>query len=82
MSAAMPGPVIDAAVLRPKIVARIERLPAGDLPAVERALAEIEARRLSEELGAELAEDWKSGALSEESIKEAVLEHRRKHPYR
>jgi hypothetical protein len=82
MSAPMTQPLTDAAALRPKIVERIKQLPASDLPTIDRVLHEIEVRHLSEELGKELAEDWKSGAITEESIAEGVREHRKKHPYR
>ncbi len=82
MTSASPPSPSEASVLRPLILARIEQLPAEDLPLIDRTLLELETRRLSDELGAALAEDWRSGRITEESIAEAVREHRQKHPYR
>ena len=73
---------IDPKELRPLLHAEIDRLKDEDLPVAHRALLEIEARRLFDKLGEDAAEDWASGRLTEENINEAVLEHRRKHPYR
>ena len=52
------------------------------LAAAHRALLEIELRRLADKLGTAFDEDWASGKLTKENIQEAILEHRRKHPYR
>ena len=73
---------IDPKDLRPLLHAEIDKLKDEDLAAAHRALLEIEARRLADELGAALDEGWASGRITEESIAEAIREHRRKHPYR
>ena len=72
---------IDPKDLRPLLHAEIDRLKDQDLAAAHRALLEIELRRLGDELGAAFDEDWASGRLTTENIEEAILEHRRKHPY-
>lgn len=72
----------DPKELRPLLHAEVEKLRDEDLVAARRALLEIEARRLADELGAAMDEDWASGRITNESIAEAILEHRRKHPYR
>ena len=72
----------DPKELRPLLHAEVDKLRDEDLLAARRALLEIEARRLADELGAALDEDWASGRITNESVAEAILEHRRKHPYR
>ena len=72
---------IPAQQLRPLLHRKLDELDDADLAAVHRQILEIEARRLASELGKELAGDWKSGRLSEESIKSAVKDHRAAHPY-
>ena len=73
---------LDPKELRPLLHAEIDRLKDEDLAAAHRALLEIEARRLADELGVALEEGWASGRITEESIAEAIREHRQKHPYR
>lgn len=72
---------IDPKQLRPLLHAEIDRLHEEDLAAAHRALLELEARRLFDELGRDFDEDWASGKLTTENIQESILEHRRKHPY-
>ena len=73
---------IDPKDLRPLLHAEIDKLRDEDLTLMHRAMLEIELRRLADELGAGFDEDWASGKLTKEKIEEAILEHRRKHPYR
>ena len=73
---------IDPKDLRPLLHAEIDKLKDQDLAAAHRALLEIEARRLADELGEAMDEAWASGRITKESIAEAISEHRRKHPYR
>ena len=72
----------DPKELRPLLHAEVDKLRDEDLAAARRALLEIETRRLADELGAALDEQRASGRITNESIAEAILEHRRKHPYR
>ena len=73
---------MDPKELRPLLHAEIDKLKDEDLALVHRAMLEIELRRLVDKLGAGFDEDWASGKLTKENIQEAILEHRRKHPYR
>ena len=73
---------LDPKKLRPLLHAEIDKLRDEDLALAHRALLEIELRPLADKLGADFDEDWASGKLTKESIQEAILEHRRKHPYR
>ena len=73
---------IDPKDLRPLLHAEIDKLKDQDLAAAHRALLEIEARRLADELGEAMDEAWASDRITKESISEAIREHRRKHPYR
>ena len=68
--------------LRPLLHQRLDAATDEELAAVHRMLLEMEARRLADELGDEMQKDWDSGRITEENIAEAILEHRRKHPYR
>ena len=73
---------IDPKDLRPLLHAEIDKLRDEDLAVAHRALREIEMRRLVDELGEAMEEGWASGRITEESIAEAIREHRGKHPYR
>ena len=73
---------IDPKDLRPLLHAEIDKLRDEDLALAHRALLEIELRRLADKLGADFDEDWASGKLTKANIQEAILDHRRKHPYR
>ena len=73
---------LDPKELRPLLHAEIDKLRDEDLALAHRALLEIELRRLADKLGADFDEDWASGKLTKENIQEAIIEHRRKHPYR
>ena len=73
---------LDPKELRPLLHAEIDKLRDEDLALVHRAVLEIELRRLADKLGTDFDEDWASGKLTKENIQEAILEHRRKHPYR
>lgn len=68
--------------LRPLLHDEIDRLPPDQLDAVRRLLLEIEARRLADELGAGLAQDWATGRMSQPAIEQAIADHRSQHPYR
>ena len=68
--------------LRPLLHQRLDVATEEELAAVHRMLLEMEARRLYDELGDEFAEDWKTGRLTKDNIDEAILEHRKAHPYR
>ena len=49
---------------------------------VRKTLLLLEARRLADELGREMAEDRRTGRMTDEKIAEAIREHREQHPYR
>jgi hypothetical protein len=68
--------------LRPLLHERIDQCTPEELEAVRRTLLGLEARRLADELGRDMAEDWRTGKLTEAGIAEAILEHRKRHPYR
>ena len=68
--------------LRPLLHQRLDVATDEEITAIHRMLMEMEARRLADELGDEMQKDWDSGRITEENIAEAILEHRRKHPYR
>jgi hypothetical protein len=73
---------IDPKELRPLLHAEIDKLKDQDLAAAHRALLEIEMQRLLSEMDEATDRAWESGAITKEKIAEAILEHRRKHPYR
>jgi hypothetical protein len=68
--------------LRPLLHERIDQCNPEELEAVRKTLLMLEARRLADELGREMAEDWRIGKITEEKIAEAIREHRERHPYR
>ena len=72
----------DPKKLRPLLHAEIDKLADEDLAAAHRALLEIEMQRLLNEMDDATDRAWESGAITKEKIAEAILEHRRKHPYR
>ncbi len=72
---------IDPKELRPLLHAEIDRLKDEDLGAAHRALLEIEMQRLLSEMDEATDRAWESGEITKEKIAEAILEHRRKHPY-
>ena len=74
-------PQIPPQELRPLLHQKIDSLADEDLADVHRRLLELEAQRLTAELGREFADDWATGRLSEESIASAIREHRAAHPY-
>ena len=73
---------IDPKELRPLLHAEIDKLKDEDLAAAHRALQEIEMQRLLNEMDAATDRAWDSGEITKETIAEAILEHRQKHPYR
>ena len=73
---------IDPKDLRPLLHAEIDKLKDEDLAAAHRALLEIEMQRLLSEMDEATDRACESGEITKEKIAEAVLEHRRKHPYR
>ena len=72
----------DPTELRPLLHERIDQCSPEELEAVRKTLLVLEARRLAAELGRELAEDRRTGRITEEKIAEAIREHREQHPYR
>ncbi len=82
MSALNAPPPRSPEELRPLLHQKLDSASDEEVLAVHRLLLKMEARRLADELGAAMQEEWNSGRITEESIAEAILEHRRKHPYR
>ncbi len=82
MSASNAPPARSPEELRPLLHAAIDRLPDEQLAAAHRFLLELEIQSLIDTLdeGAERARA--AGRMTPESIRESILEHRRKHPYR
>ena len=72
----------DPKELRPLLHAEIDRLPDEQLAAAHRVLLEMEVERLANSIGEAFDAARASGKMTPESIQEAILEHRRKHPYR
>ena len=72
----------DPEELRPLLHERIDQCNPEELEAVRKTLLMPEARRLADEFGREMAEDWRTGKITEEKIAEAIREHRERHPYR
>lgn len=68
--------------LRPLLHQRLDAATHDELEAVHRMLLEMEARRLFDELGEAVDEDWKTGRLSHENIAESIQDFRQAHPYR
>ena len=68
--------------LRPLLHERIDHCSPVELEAVRQTLLKFEAERLIAEVGAEFAEDWRTGRITEEKTAEAIREHRARHPYR
>ncbi|MDB6120470.1 MAG: hypothetical protein JWO08_4251 [Verrucomicrobiaceae bacterium] len=75
---AMP---VDPKELRSLLLADIDRLPDEHLAVAHRFLQEMEIRHLMDSLGEAADAAEAAGKMSAESIQEAILEHRRKHPY-
>ncbi len=67
---------------RRQVQRKLEAATDEDVMAVHRMLLEMEARRLADELGKEMQQDWDSGRITSDNIAKAVLEHRRTNPYR
>ena len=72
----------DPKELRPLLHAEIDRLPDEQLAAAHRVLLEMEVERLANSIGEAFDAARAAGKMTPESIQEAILEHRRKHPYR
>ena len=72
----------DPKELRPLLHERIDQCSPEELEAVRKTLLLLEARRLADELGREMADDRRTGKITEEKIGEAIREHREQHPYR
>lgn len=68
--------------LRPKMHESIDRLRDEDLEPLHQLLVEIESRALFDQMREEAREDWEAGRLLADKVRAAILEHRRKHPYR
>ncbi len=81
MSTQTTAPV-DPKELRPLLHAEIDKLRDKDLALAHYAMQEIQLQRLTDELDEAMDEGWASGRITKESIAAAILEHRRKHPYR
>ena len=72
----------DPTELRPLLHERIDQYSPEELETLRKTLLVLEARRLAGELGRELAEDRRTGRITEEKIAEATRQHRELHPYR
>ncbi len=72
----------DPKELLPLLHERLDSATDEELTAVHKMLVELEARRLADELGAEMDQAWASGQITKENIAAAILEHRKLHPYR
>lgn len=72
----------DPDALRPLLHERIDQCTAEELDAVRKTLLTLEARRLADELGRDMAEVLRTGKVTDEKIAEAIREHRQRHPYR
>jgi len=68
--------------LRKALHDRIDRLPAGTLPAAERLLLQVEVGQLRQELDSAFDQDRAQHKLSPEKVSEAIALHRARHPYR
>jgi hypothetical protein len=71
----------DPKELRPLLHAEIDRLPDEHLAAAHRLLQEMEVWHLMETIGEAADAAREAGKMTEESIRESILEHRRRHPY-
>ena len=67
--------------LRQALHQRIDRLPPASLAAADRALLEIEAGQLREELDAAFDKDEAEAKVSAKKVGEAIALHRARHPY-
>ncbi len=72
----------DPKELRPLLHERIDQCNPDELDAVRKTLLLLEAHQLADELGREMAEDRRTGRITEETIGAAIREHRQQHPYR
>ena len=72
----------DPKLLRPLLRERMDTCSDEESEAVRKALLLLEARRIADELGRELAADRREGKLTEEGIAESLATHRATHPYR
>ena len=68
--------------LRKALHDRIDRLPAGTLPAAERLLVQVEVGQLRQELDSAFDQDRAQYKLSPQKVSEAIALHRTRHPYR
>jgi hypothetical protein len=68
--------------LRKALHDRIDRLPAGTLPAAERLLLQVEVGQLRQELDSAFDPDRAQDKLSAPKVSEAIALHRARHPYR
>ena len=67
---------------RAALHADIESMNAEQLALFERVLLTIKAQDLADEIGAAFDEARRDGRMTDEKIREAIAEHRAKHPYR
>ena len=75
----IPQPVNE---LRSSLHAQLDRLPDMYLETVSRFLQELEVQQALELLGAATEDVWARGHLNDETISQAIREHRQRHPYR
>ncbi len=73
---------LDPKELRPLLHAELDRLPDEHLETAHRLLQEMEIRWLMDSIGEAADAARAAGLMTPESIQAAILEHRRKHPYR
>jgi len=68
--------------LRQSLAERLRTLSDDQLQLINRVVLQLEAEQAAEAFMQGLSEDWRSGKLTEESIRQAIAEHRTSHPYR
>lgn len=73
---------ISSAELRRLLHADVDRLHDADLAAAHQAALDLIMQRALRAASDAMDEAWESGAISDERIEAAKLEHRCRHPYR
>ena len=68
--------------LRASLHGKIDELTDDELVLAEQQLALLEMKRQLDAIGDEMAEDWRTGRITQEKVDEAVREYRATHPYR
>ncbi len=68
--------------LRASLHGKIDELTDDELELAGQQLALLEMKRQMDAIGDELAEDWRTGRITQERVDEAIREYRATHPYR